>query len=44
MEMHIDSRGDLMPDPEVDAIRVIFYGVFDDIPPEKGKYFLVNVK
>ena len=37
MEMHTDSRGDLLPDPEVDAIRVLFYAVLDDIPPERGR-------
>ncbi|KAL8581748.1 hypothetical protein ACOMHN_043166 [Nucella lapillus] len=37
MELHADSRGDLMPDPEVDNIRVVFYAVFDDIPPERGR-------
>lgn len=36
MELHVDTRGDLMPDPEVDDIRVLFYAIFDDIPPEKG--------
>jgi hypothetical protein len=37
MELHADTRGDLMPDPEVDSIHVIFYSIFDDIPPEKGR-------
>ncbi|KAK7493090.1 hypothetical protein BaRGS_00015611 [Batillaria attramentaria] len=36
MELHVDTRGDLMPDPEVDPIRIVFYAVFDDIPPERG--------
>ena len=35
--MHADTRGDLLPDPEMDAVRIIFYAVFDDIPPDKGR-------
>ena len=37
MELHIESRGDLRPDPEFDPIKVIFYSVFDDVPEDKGK-------
>ena len=37
MELHADTRGDLLPDPEMDAVCIIFYAVFDDIPPDKGR-------
>lgn len=36
IEVHTANRGDLKPDPEVDAIEAIFYSIFNDIPPEKG--------
>lgn len=43
MELHIDTRGDLMPDPEVDSIHAVFYSIFDDIPPEKGRRSITGV-
>ena len=35
--MHADTRGDMLPDPEMDAVHIIFYAVFDDVPPDQGR-------
>ncbi|XP_012939593.1 uncharacterized protein LOC101853172 isoform X2 [Aplysia californica] len=43
MELHIETRGDLRPDPEFDLIQSLFYSVFDDIPDSKGKRNIVGV-
>ena len=37
MELHIETRGDLRPDPEYDTIKIIFFSIFDDIPEGKGR-------
>lgn len=36
VEVHVETRGDLRPDPEVDGIQVIFYSIFNDIPADRG--------
>ena len=43
MELHAGSRGDLMPDPELDAVCAIFYSVFNDVPPGQGKSSVTGV-
>ncbi|XP_071115137.1 uncharacterized protein [Haliotis cracherodii] len=37
MEVHVETRGDLRPDPEVDTMQAIFYSIFNDVPPAKGE-------
>ena len=37
MEIHAETRADLRPDPEFDAIRCIFYSVLNDVPGDKGQ-------
>ena len=32
IELHIESRASLKPDPELDEIRVLFYHLYRDIP------------
>lgn len=32
MELHVQTRGDFKPDPELDPIRAIFYGIIHDSP------------
>ena len=36
LELHVETRGDLRPDPEFDSIQGIFYSIFNDVPPEGG--------
>ncbi|XP_052808091.1 uncharacterized protein LOC128236972 isoform X1 [Mya arenaria] len=36
VEVHAESRGDLMPDPEHDPLIAIFYSIFNDVPAERG--------
>ena len=36
VELHVETRGDLRPDPEFDSIKAIFYSIFNDVPPESG--------
>ncbi|XP_052087606.1 uncharacterized protein LOC127724637 isoform X3 [Mytilus californianus] len=36
MELLADSRGDLFSDPEIDAIKAIFYTIHNDVNSEKG--------
>ena len=36
LELHVETRGDLRPDPEFDSIQGLFYSVFNDVPPERG--------
>jgi DNA polymerase zeta len=36
MELHIQTRGDLRPDPAYDAIRALFYVVENDVPESAG--------
>ena len=36
LELHVETRGDLRPDPEFDSIQGIFYSIFNDVPPESG--------
>lgn len=36
LELHIETRGDKRPDPEVDPIRAVVFTVFDDVPVHKG--------
>lgn len=43
LELQIETRGDLRPDPEFDAIQAVFYSVLSDIPPEKGKRSITGV-
>ncbi|XP_048520386.1 DNA polymerase zeta catalytic subunit-like [Dendroctonus ponderosae] len=32
MELHIRTRGDLRPDPQLDTVCAIFYSIFNDVP------------
>ncbi|XP_076640510.1 DNA polymerase zeta catalytic subunit isoform X1 [Colletes latitarsis] len=32
LEVHVDSRDKLLPDPEYDSIKAIFYAIHNDIP------------
>lgn len=32
VELHVRTRGDLNPDPQHDAIRAIFYSIYNDVP------------
>lgn len=32
LELHIQTRGDLKPDPELDPIRAVFYNIVNDVP------------
>lgn len=36
MELLAETRGDHIPDPEVDAVQAVFYSILNDVPPEKG--------
>lgn len=36
IEVHVETRGDLRPDPEVDSMKAIFYSIFNDVQPERG--------
>ena len=36
LELHVETRGDLRPDPEFDSIQGIFYSIFNDVPPDSG--------
>lgn len=36
VEVHVNTRGDLLPDPQHDAITSIFYCVKNDVPPESS--------
>ncbi|KAL4233690.1 DNA polymerase zeta catalytic subunit [Mactra antiquata] len=36
VEVHAESRGDLKPDPEFDAVLAIFYSVLNDVNPNSG--------
>ena len=35
--MHVQTRGELKPDPEFDSVGALFYSVHHDIPPERGQ-------
>ena len=37
LELHVNTRADLRPDPEFDSIGAIFFSILDDVPPEKGQ-------
>ena len=43
LEIHVETRGNLCPDPEFDAMKVIFYSIFDDIPEDKGRRGITGV-
>ncbi|CAL1531888.1 unnamed protein product [Lymnaea stagnalis] len=43
VELHIETRGDLKPDPEFDAIQAVFYSVLDDIPADQGRRNITGV-
>ena len=43
MELHTESRRDLCPDPDIDAIQAIFYSVLNDIPPKSGQREVTGV-
>lgn len=36
MELLAETRGDHLPDPEVDAIQALFYTILNDVHPNKG--------
>ncbi len=40
IEVHVETRGDLRPDPAVDTMQAIFYSIFNDIPSDKGERHL----
>ncbi|XP_050394966.2 DNA polymerase zeta catalytic subunit [Patella vulgata] len=42
IELHIETRGDLSPDPAYDPIQVIFYSVFNDVPEDEGLRFITG--
>lgn len=33
LEVHVKTRGDLLPDAQYDSIAAIFYAVQSDVPP-----------
>ncbi|CAH2007335.1 unnamed protein product [Acanthoscelides obtectus] len=37
MEVHVESRGDLRPDPAYDPIKAIFYSISNDVPENSSK-------
>lgn len=37
LELHTESRQELKPDPEFDAIVAVFYCIHNDVTPDKGK-------
>ncbi|RUS90759.1 hypothetical protein EGW08_001470, partial [Elysia chlorotica] len=37
LELHVETRGDLRPDPELDPVQAVFYSVLDDVPADRGK-------
>ncbi|KAK6169216.1 hypothetical protein SNE40_020308 [Patella caerulea] len=39
IELHVETRGDHLPDPAYDPIQVIFYSVFNDVPEDEGLRF-----
>ncbi|XP_060083937.1 uncharacterized protein LOC132563202 [Ylistrum balloti] len=43
LELHAETRGDLRPDPEVDAIKAVFYSISNDVNPAKGKTQVTGV-
>ncbi|RZF41267.1 hypothetical protein LSTR_LSTR010495 [Laodelphax striatellus] len=34
LELHVQTRGDLLPDPENDPIRAVFYHIVNDVPEQ----------
>lgn len=36
LEIHVVTRGDLLPDAQHDPIAAIFYSVQSDVPPESS--------
>ena len=43
LELHVTTRGDLRPDPELDPIQAVFYSVLDDVPADRGKRSVTGV-
>ncbi|XP_059153946.1 uncharacterized protein LOC131939568 isoform X2 [Physella acuta] len=43
LELHIETRGDLRPDPAVDPVLALFYSVLDDVPASQKKSKLTGV-
>ncbi|XP_041353976.1 LOW QUALITY PROTEIN: uncharacterized protein LOC121371842 [Gigantopelta aegis] len=43
MELHVETRGDLRPDPEVDSIQVLFYSILNDVPPSEGDRWVTGL-
>ncbi|XP_069126103.1 uncharacterized protein [Argopecten irradians] len=43
LELHAETRGDLRPDPEVDAVKAVFYSISNDVDPAKGKTQVTGV-
>lgn len=43
IELHTESRHELCPDPDIDAIQAIFYSILNDIPPKQGQRELTGV-
>ncbi|XP_033741299.1 uncharacterized protein LOC117328070 [Pecten maximus] len=43
LELHAETRSDLRPDPEVDAVKAVFYSISNDVDPTKGKTQVTGV-
>ena len=43
LELHIETRGDLRPDPEFDPVVCIFYSIFNDVPAGEGQRKVTGV-
>ncbi|KAH9525040.1 hypothetical protein Btru_000173 [Bulinus truncatus] len=43
LELHIDTRGDLKPDPEFDPVQAVFFSVQDDAPVEQRNRNLTGI-
>lgn len=49
MELHVQTRGDLKPNPELDAVCAIFFAIFNDVaddnttPRERNGLFAINI-
>lgn len=37
LEVHVQTRGNLLPDPEKDEVTALFYAIYNDSPPTPSK-------
>ncbi|XP_063988872.1 uncharacterized protein LOC135168522 [Diachasmimorpha longicaudata] len=42
VEVHVTTRGDLLPDPDHDPVSAIFYAIHSDVPPDSKIKSLIH--